>query len=199
MNSLNSPKPITTMLKSFKIIFYIFWSTAVLALVIFYFVRPDLMTVEALSDFISSYESEMLLIYVILTLVRGLFLIPSTPFVLAGVVLFPEHPVFMIIISMIGIMLTSAALYYFSDILGFSNYLEKKHPSGVEKWKQRLNNPKSTLFVIGWSFFPFVPTDLICYVAGIVKMPFRYMFLGVFTGELILVTFYVYFGSSGMV
>jgi uncharacterized membrane protein YdjX (TVP38/TMEM64 family) len=184
------------MLKTAKIIFYSLWSASVLFLIVFYFVRPELITVEALSDFISSYENEMLLIYIVLTLVRGIFLIPSTPFVLAGVVLFPDYPIFVVIISMIGIMLTSIALYYFSDILGFSNYLKKKHPDGVEKWKTRLNNPKSTLFVIGWSFFPFVPTDLICYVAGIVKMPFKYMFLGVFIGELILVTFYVYFGSG---
>lgn len=184
------------MLKTVKIIFYLLWSAAVLALIIFYFVRPDLVTVEALSSFIASYESEMLLIYISLTLVRGLFLIPSTPFVLAGIVLFPTSPFFVIIISMIGILLTSTALYYFSDILGFSQYLEKKHPEGVEKWHRRLNNPKSTLFVVAWSFFPFVPTDLICYVAGIVKMPFKYMFLGVFIGELILVTFYVYFGSG---
>lgn len=184
------------MLKAAKIIFYLLWSVSVLALIIFYFAKPELVTVEALSEFISSYENEMLLIYIVLTLVRGLFLIPSTPFVLAGVVLFPEYPIFVVIVSMIGIMLTSAALYYFSDILGFSKYLEKKHPDGVDKWKKRLNNPKSTLFVIGWSFFPFVPTDLICYVAGIVKMPFKYMFLGVFIGELILVTFYVYFGSE---
>ncbi|MFT4602287.1 MAG: putative membrane protein YdjX (TVP38/TMEM64 family), partial [Arenicella sp.] len=47
-----------------------------------------------------------------------------------------------------------------------------------------------------WSFFPLVPTDLICYIAGIVKMPLRYLLIGVGLGELILVTCYVYLGSG---
>ena len=59
-----------------------------------------------------------------------------------------------------------------------------------------LQSRKSTWFVLAWSFFPLVPTDLICYVAGIVKMPFRSMFIGVFVGELTLDIFYVYFGAS---
>ena len=186
-------------LKSSKIIFYSIWATSILFLIVFYLIYPEKVSIESLNNFISSYEEQMLLIYSILTLVRGFFLIPSTPFVICGTLLFPDNLFFVLFISMIGIMLTSTGLYYFSDLLGFSQYLEKKHPAGVEKWKNRLNNPKSTLFVIAWSFFPFVPTDLICYVAGIVKMPFKYMFLGVFIGELVLVTFYVYFRSIFMV
>ena len=37
---------------------------------------------------------------------------------------------------------------------------------------------------------------MVCYVAGIVRMPFRNLFIGVFLGELTLVIFYVYFGQG---
>jgi len=97
---------------------------------------------------------------------------------------------------MVGVMVSATALYYFSDMLGFSRYLESKYPKEIDKWKARLRSPKATYFVIGWSFFPLVPTDLICYVAGIVKMPYKYMFTGVFLGELTLCIFYVYFGAN---
>lgn len=90
----------------------------------------------------------------------------------------------------------SSALYYFSDALGFSEKLEKKYPEKLNRWHARLNSPKSTLIVIAWSFFPLVPTDLICYVAGIVKMPFKFMLLGVFIGEIILISLYVYLGNG---
>ena len=97
---------------------------------------------------------------------------------------------------MVGVMTSATALYYFSDILGFSQYLEKKYPKDIGRWKSILQSRKAIYFVIGWSFFPLVPTDLICYVAGIVKMPYKHMFVGVFTGELILDIFYVYLGSN---
>ena len=48
--------------------------------------------------------------------------------------------------------------------------------------------------VIGWSFFPLVPTDLICYVAGIAKMSYKKLVAAVVIGELPLVTFYVFAG-----
>ena len=52
------------------------------------------------------------------------------------------------------------------------------------------------LIVIAWSFFPLVPTDVICYVAGIVKMPYRYLILGVLIGEVVLIYLYVFYGTG---
>ncbi len=66
----------------------------------------------------------------------------------------------------------------------------------MELWTARLGSPYSTLFVLVWSFFPLVPTDLICYVAGIVKMPFKYLLIGVVVGESILVYCYVFLGAE---
>ena len=97
---------------------------------------------------------------------------------------------------MIGILFSSTMLYYFSDILGFSGYLERKVPEKIEKWKQQLTTSKSTFFIAAWALFPFVPTDIICYITGIIKIPFKNMLIGIFIGELILVTFYVFFGSN---
>lgn len=132
--------------------------------------------------------------YVVISLIRGLFLIPSTPFVLAGVVLFPESPVFVITVSMIGILFTAILLYYFSDILGFSKKLQQKFPKKMAKWEERLRSKHAIWIVTGWSFFPLVPTDLICYVAGIVKMPIQYLLIGITVGEILLIGCYVYMG-----
>lgn len=121
---------------------------------------------------------------------------PSTPFVIAGALLFPDNLLLVLFISMTGIMLSATALYYFSDILGFSEYLEKRYPNKVKKWENKLQSSKATFLVLGWSFFPLVPTDIICYAAGIVKMPYKYMFIGVFFGELILTSFYIYSGTT---
>ncbi|AOW20412.1 hypothetical protein LPB138_06870 [Urechidicola croceus] len=159
-------------------------------------IQPSIFTTDFLVEFISKFKNEMMIVYIILSLIRGFFLIPSTPFVLSGAILFPDKLLWVLLISMCGIMLSATSLYFFSDILGFSNYFKKKFPNKISHWKKKLRHPKSIYYVILWSFFPFVPTDLMCYASGLIKMPFKNLFIGVFIGEIILVSIYTYFGNS---
>ena len=184
------------MLKKGKIIIYALWALTVLSFIIACVLYPEIISPEYLVGFIKKFNTEVLFIYILITLIRGFFLIPSTPFVIIGVLLFPTKPFLVLSISMIGILFSSTMLYYFSDILGFSGYLERKVPEKIEKWKQQLTTSKSTFFIAAWALFPFVPTDIICYITGIIKIPFKNMLIGIFIGELILVTFYVFFGSN---
>jgi uncharacterized membrane protein YdjX (TVP38/TMEM64 family) len=142
------------------------------------------------------YPSLALSIYILISMLRGFFLMPSTPFVLAGVAMYPDNPVLVISISLAGIMFSATLLYFFSKKFGFTAYIEKKHRSGLNATKKLLSGNRSTLFVAGWSFFPFVPTDLVCYAAGLIRMPFSKMMFGLFCGELLLVTMYVYMGKG---
>jgi len=50
--------------------------------------------------------------------------------------------------------------------------------------------------VFFWSFFPLVPTDAVCYVAGVAKMPLRKMLTALLLGELPLVAVYVFLGTE---
>ncbi|MCB0649929.1 MAG: VTT domain-containing protein [Saprospiraceae bacterium] len=184
------------MIKKAKIVIYSLWILLIIGALLTFALRPEVASPEYIVRLISRFSNEMLLAYIVVTIGRGFFLIPSTPFVIGGAILFPDNLFLVLVISMIGVLFSATALYYFSDLLGFSKYLEKKYPKGVERWKERLQHPRAALFVLGWAFFPFVPTDLICYVAGIVKMPYRFMFIGVFLGELTLNVFYVYFGGG---
>lgn len=184
------------MVKTGKRIFYLLWILFIVFLIVVYIQNPAVATPEYLKEFIQSYGDEMMLVYIILTLVRGFFLIPSTPFVICGALLFPDQLFLVLVISMVGVMFSATALYYFSDLLGFSEYLEKKHPKTLETWKTRLRSPKATLIVIAWAFFPLLPTDLVCYAAGIVKLPYKYLFIGVFIGEVVLTSIYVYSSAA---
>ena len=184
------------MVEKGKKVAYLIWLLLVIGLVITYFTNPAILTPSYIVEFIQKFNGEMMLMYIFLTLIRGFFLIPSTPFVICGALLFPDKLFLVLSISMIGVMFSATTLYYFSDMLGFSKYFKAKKTKKINLWEARLKSPKSIFFVTGWSLFPFVPTDLICYVAGIVKMPFKNMFIGVFLGELILDIFYVYFGAN---
>ena len=195
LNTLNYNKVIVANIQKGKQILYGLWVLVILFFIYQYIKDPSIINPNTIVEFISFYENEMLLVYTILCLVRGFFLIPSTPFVVGGGLLFPDHKLMVLIISMIGVMSSATMLYYFSDLLGFSKYLESKSPKQILKWKNRLQKPGAIYFVTAWSFFPLVPTDLICYIGGIIKMPFKFIFFGVFVGELILNIFYVYWSD----
>jgi uncharacterized membrane protein YdjX (TVP38/TMEM64 family) len=49
--------------------------------------------------------------------------------------------------------------------------------------------------IIGWSFLPFAPTDLICYVCGILRVNFVKFIAGVCLGEGAICGLYIYLGD----
>ena len=59
-----------------------------------------------------------------------------------------------------------------------------------------MQHKNSFWFVAGWSFFPLVPTDAVCYVAGVAKMSLRKMLTALLLGELPFVIMYVFLGAE---
>lgn len=164
----------------------------------FFLTHREIFTPEGLAEFCTQFRGHILLTYLILSLLRGFTLIPSTPFVLAGTILFPADPFWVLGISMTGIVFSSSLIYFFSEHLGFSEYLEEKHPVKIAKLHDHLQKPTGLIFVFLWSFFPLVPTDAVCYVAGILKMNFLKFILALALGELILCSIYIFFYSGLM-
>jgi hypothetical protein len=98
-------------------------------------------------------------------------------------------------IALTGIVISSSLIYFCSEMLGFAEYFENKKPKTVHRIRQRLEQPAGLLFVALWAFFPFVPTDAVCYVAGTTKMNFMKFIFAVFVGELVLCSIYVFSGG----
>jgi uncharacterized membrane protein YdjX (TVP38/TMEM64 family) len=97
-------------------------------------------------------------------------------------------------VSLIGIIVSSSMIYWFSDLLGFDEYFESKKPHHVQKIKTKLEHPLGVGFVSLWAFFPLVPTDAVCYVAGSIRMHYAKFITAVFVGELVLCACYVFGG-----
>jgi len=117
---------------------------------------------------------------------------PNTPLVLAGTLLFPEKLLMVFFISMGGILFSSAVIYYFSNYMGFDDFFETKYPGKIKTIREKMNKPGGVFFVVVWAFFPLVPTDAVCYVAGSVNMNIVKFLFAVFSGELVLVSFYIW-------
>jgi uncharacterized membrane protein YdjX (TVP38/TMEM64 family) len=178
--------------KKLKYGIYFLWALVVLFLVVLYLLKPEVLSVESLRQVLDQFGTQVLVGYILLSFLRGFFLLPSTPFVILGAAIFPHTPLLVLAISMAGVLFSASFLFYFSDWLNFGKYLENKFPRRVAELRIRLRKRNAFFLVLGWSIFPFVPTDLLCYVGGIVKMRFSILLSGVFLGELLLNVFYVY-------
>lgn len=132
-------------------------------------------------------------VYLLLGAVRGFAFIPVTNLVVLAIPLFPPMP--LLLLTLAGIAISSASIYLFAGSLKLGEYLERKHARHMDRLQDALRrNP--TAIVTAWSFVPIVPTDLICYVCGVMKISFRRFLLGVLAGEGAICTVYIFAGAS---
>ena len=132
-------------------------------------------------------------VYLVLGALRGFALIPVTNLVVLAIPLFPPIP--LLVLTLVGIAVSSASVYAFAGSLKLGEYLERKHAHHMERLQNALRrNPTSIVTV--WSFLPIVPTDLICYVCGVMKISFRRFLLGVLIGEGAICALYIFAGAS---
>jgi uncharacterized membrane protein YdjX (TVP38/TMEM64 family) len=171
------------------------WISIIAGGLISYLVWPQAFTPQNIAAFLEAFQNEALLIYLLVSIARGFTLLPSTPLVLAGTLIFPTSPWLVLIVSLLGIVISSSMIYWFSDLLGFDEYFESKKPKHVQRIRTKLEHPLGLGFVSLWAFFPLVPTDAVCYVAGTLRMHFAKFITAVFIGELVLCAFYVFGGG----
>lgn len=169
---------------------------AILAGVGSYLAYPQAFTAENIAAFLLRFQGEIWLVYLAMSILRGFSLLPSTPLVIAGTLLFPTQPFAVLAISIIGILLSSSMIYFFSEYLGFNEFFENHKPELTHKIKARLERPTGFLFIAIWAFFPLVPTDLVCYLAGTTRMNYWKFIAAVLAGEMILCSFYIFLGGA---
>ncbi len=140
-------------------------------------------------------ESSLLLAYAIylgLGAIRGFALIPVTNLVVIAIPIFPPWPLFLLTLA--GIAVSSASIYAFAGSLRLAEYFEQKFPEKTERVRVALRRNPTTI-VTAWSFLPIVPTDLICYVCGVMRISFVRFLVGVLIGEGAICALYIFAGN----
>ena len=148
------------------------------------------------NKFFHIFGSSFILGYAIFLLagcLRGFTLIPVTYFIFAGIVLLPPWPLYIFI--MIGVLVSSTCVYYFSEYLNFDQYFESKYPRQIKKLKEILTKNELPIVTV-WSFMPFLPTDLICYVCGALEVDIKKFLFGVVLGEGVSCAIYIFLGKE---
>jgi uncharacterized membrane protein YdjX (TVP38/TMEM64 family) len=72
--------------------------------------------------------------------------------------------------------------------------LEKKHKERIVKIKKSLEK-NELLIVTGWNLAPLVPTDLISYVCGILKVDKKKFLIGTLVGQGIYIFIFIFLGK----
>lgn len=132
-------------------------------------------------------------LYIALGALRGFALIPVTNLLLLAIPIFPPVP--LLVLTLAGIAISSALIYAFAGSLKLADYFERKHAHRTERVREALRR-SPTAIVTAWSFLPIVPTDLICYVCGAMRISFRRFMLGVLVGEGAICAVYIFAGHS---
>lgn len=173
------------------IVFWL-WLSVIATALYFYFFQNDLIQVGIvqLMDLPLSWRYA---IFIILGCLRGFTLIPVTYLILLGLVFLPATPAY--ILTIIGVMVSSTCIYYFAEYLGLGSYFERRYPNQISKLKLVIHKNELPI-VIGWSFFPFTPTDLMCYICGSLKIDFKKFLFGVLVGEGISCAIYIFIGKE---
>jgi uncharacterized membrane protein YdjX (TVP38/TMEM64 family) len=133
--------------------------------------------------------------YLALGCIRGFTLIPVTYLVLAGMLILPPLPLYAL--TVVGIIVSSAAVYYFAEAMQFDRFFMKRYGPQVTRLRGLMARRELPI-VIAWSFFPIAPTDLVCYVCGALKVDLKKCLLGVTIGEGAICGIYIFLGGQAL-
>ena len=168
---------------------FIAWLLVVAAVLTLYLTNQDRIDVDWMRAVVHDNRFLIIPFYLLLLSLLGLTFIPSTPFAFAGVLLF--DPMLAYFLNLAGIITSSTIVYHFALFLGLGHAFEARYPSQKAKIQQALSDRELPI-IMGWSFFPAVPTDLVIYVASSLNVPLWKCLLGVLIGEGILNAVYIF-------
>ncbi len=134
-------------------------------------------------------------VYLALGCARGFTLVPATYLLFAGMLVLSPVPLYAL--TIVGILVSSTAVYYFADTMGLAGFFERNHASQVAKLRALMQRRELPI-VIAWSFLPIAPTDLVCYVCGALHVDVKKCLMGVVIGEGAICAIYVFAGARAL-
>lgn len=128
----------------------------------------------------------------VLGALRGFTLIPITYLIILGLIFVPSVPLFFIILS--GVVISSLSVYYFFEYLHIDAMFGITHKSFIKKTTYYMNKYEF-LVLFFWSMNPVLPTDVICYVAGTLRVNVYKFLAGIVLGESVTCAIYIFGGK----
>jgi uncharacterized membrane protein YdjX (TVP38/TMEM64 family) len=130
--------------------------------------------------------------YLLIGALRPFTLVPGTFPVLVAMPFF--DPGVLVGLTLVCIAVSSAICYWFAEAIHLDEFVERKYPNHIRRLKSLLQKYQLPI-IIGWSFLLFLPTDVLCYVCGSLKINFKKFLIGVLIGEGTVYAIYIFVGD----
>jgi uncharacterized membrane protein YdjX (TVP38/TMEM64 family) len=171
------------------------WAVLIVASLVLYYFFPDVFSPANIRQFFHTNLYAGLAVYLLLASFRSFTMIPLTPLLFAGMLVFPPLP--FLLVNMIGITVSSASVYYLARYFRFDHFFKVHYPTQIAKLTRMLQNREFPVIFL-WSFAPVLPTDLIVYVCSVLRISITKTLLGLLAGESIICAIYIYGGAAGL-
>ena len=168
--------------------FFYFFIFLNFLLIIWAIWQESLFSPEMIREFlITDYFVVSYLLYIFLLTLRGLTIIPGTPFIIAGVYLFEAWQVYF------AIQLT--VIFYSIIIFKFSHKLNFKIPKKISNYEEKIKQRQIPI-IFSLCFIPGMPINVFIYFLSILKIKFKNIITGVFFSTAISTVFYIFLWKS---
>jgi len=159
------------------------WLIAVAAAALLTQRFPSLLQPQNLSVHLADAGIWLWLFYGLLSIACALTLVPSMPLVFAIAWTHASNPLQGLMIAIFGVLCSSLAIYFLAPRIGLTGAFAA-HPA-LAATKLRIQRHGAPLLAL-WSFMPFLPTDLGCYVAASARLPIARYLAATLFGEGVL-------------
>jgi uncharacterized membrane protein YdjX (TVP38/TMEM64 family) len=167
------------------------WLLIVAGALYLYFFQREFVQAE-LRGALSASTVVASIVYVLLGSLRAFTLVPATFLLFVAMPFFP--PMLLLALTLPGIAISSSICYFFAEALHMDELFERRYPRQIGKLKDVLQRHELPI-IIGWSFFLLLPTDLICYVCGSLRINFTKFVAGILIGEGTVYAIYIFLGD----
>lgn len=152
---------------------------------------------DALLAFVRGTKHWGILVYTGLVIFQVIFLpIPSAIVAVLGTVLY--GPTYAFLFMTAGTIIGSVITFLLGKIFGRKLAVWVIGEEKTDKFAALLNEKGRFLFLV-MMLFPFFPDDIICLIAGVTAMSFRYFTIAVTLTRPVMIAFMCYFGSGSII
>ncbi len=174
-----------------KKIFFTLWLLLVSTLFSLFLLDRSLLE-SLLRSFLQTSTATAYVTLFILGILRGFTLIPVTFLIIIGIFFIPPLPLYLIIMS--GVLISSLIVFYFFEYLNLETLFNEKHKKHIDRGAALLTKYELPVITL-WSMAPFLPTDVMCYLAGTLRVNVYTFILGILIGEGAVCALYVWGGE----
>jgi uncharacterized membrane protein YdjX (TVP38/TMEM64 family) len=167
------------------------WLLVVVGALYLYFFQREAVQHE-MRDALSASFWAAAIAYLLIGAFRAFTLVPATFPLLIAMPFF--DPWVLVALTLPCIAISSSICYFFAEAIHMDELFERKYPTQIRRLKALLQTYQLPI-IIGWSFMLFLPTDLICYVCGTLKIDFKKFLFGVVLGEGTVYAIYIFLGD----